>query len=181
MDIPLVNQTVEMMNPVVQQEQVQQNPIIELAGKKAIQAVEKTEGKLNDVQKYIVEHEGFVSGEYLDTKGVKTSGVGQTGEFQDMSFKETFDTLEKEAKRLIPKYDKLSTKKKKAIMSLMYRGDLQQSPNTRDLINKGKFKEASIELLDHEEYRGLKQIESETGQRSGIAKRLEEMPLNFLK
>ena len=33
MDIPLVNQTVEMMNPVVQQEQVQQNPIIELASK----------------------------------------------------------------------------------------------------------------------------------------------------
>ena len=113
MDIPLVNQTVEMMNPVVQQEQVQQNPIIELAGKKAIQAVEKTGGKLNDVQKYIVEHEGFVSGEYEDTKGIKTSGVGQTGEFQDMSFKETFDTLEKEAKRLIPKYDKLSTKRKK--------------------------------------------------------------------
>jgi GH24 family phage-related lysozyme (muramidase) len=143
-------------------------------GKNAISRVEKDEGELNSLQEYVVEHEGFVGGEYKDTKNIVTSGVGQTGKYKNMTFKEVFKIHQEEAKRYVPKFDSLSEKQQKALMSLVYRGDLQKSPTFRDRVNEGNFEQAAIELLDHKEYREYKRIAREGGNVSGIIGRLEE-------
>ena len=72
-------------------------------GKNAISRVEEDEGELNSLQEYVVEHEGFVGGEYKDTKNIVTSGVGQTGKYKNMTFKEVFKIHQEEAKRYVPK------------------------------------------------------------------------------
>jgi GH24 family phage-related lysozyme (muramidase) len=143
-------------------------------GKNAISRVEEDEGELNSLQEYVVEHEGFVGGEYKDTKNIVTSGVGQTGKYKNMTFKEVFKIHQEEAKRYVPKFDSLSEKQQKALMSLVYRGDLQKSPTFRDRVNEGNFEQAAIELLDHKEYREYKRIAREGGNVSGIIGRLEE-------
>jgi GH24 family phage-related lysozyme (muramidase) len=143
-------------------------------GKDAVNKVIQIEGKLNSLQEYVVREEGFVDGNYLDTKNIVTSGVGQTGKYKNMTFKEVFKIHQEEAKRYVPKFDSLSEKQQKALMSLVYRGDLQKSPTFRDRVNEGNFEQAAIELLDHKEYREYKRIAKEGGDVSGIIGRLEE-------
>ena len=143
-------------------------------GRDAVNKVVKREGALTSDQEYVVEHEGFVGGEYKDTKGISTSGVGQTGKYKDMTFKEVFKIHQEEAKRYVPKFDSLSENQQKALMSLVYRGDLQKSPTFRKRVNEGNFEQAAVELLDHEEYREYKRIAKEGGKVSGIIGRLEE-------
>tara|TARA_R110002153_G_scaffold272864_1_gene442286 strand:- start:1366 stop:1917 length:552 start_codon:yes stop_codon:yes gene_type:complete len=146
------------------------HPIRTLYGKDAINRVVQDEGDVDDVQKYVIVHEGFVDGAYKDTKDITTSGVGQTGKYMDMTFKQTYDIHFQDAQRMIPDLDKMSKERQKAIMSLAYRGDLAKSPTFRDLVNEGKFEEASVELLNHEEYEGYKK--NDPG--NGIIHRLEE-------
>ena len=143
-------------------------------GAQAVQMVEQREGALDPIQQLVVKHEGYVAGVYKDSKGIETSGVGQTGKYMDMSFKESYDVHLQDAKRFITNYDSLNEKQQMAILSLAYRGDLQQSPTFRKHVNNGEFEKASKELLNHEEYNQLKQQEKETGKKSGITKRLEE-------
>lgn len=161
-------------NPPAQVSKVTDRHPTKYAGASAVNKVEELEGTLDPIQKYVVEHEGYVDGVYEDTKGIKTSGVGQTGKYMDMSFKDSYDEFIQLTKSYIPSYDTMSESRQKALMSLAYRGDLKLSPTFRDLVNEGKFDEAAIELLNHEEYKQLKQKEKETGKRSGITKRLEE-------
>lgn len=144
------------------------------AGASAVNKVAELEGYLDPIQKYVVEHEGYVDGVYEDTKGIKTSGVGQTGKYMDMSFKDSYNEFVDLTKNYIPSYDKLSENQQKALLSLAYRGDLKLSPTFRDHVNAGEFEKASVELLNHDEYKQLKQKEKETGKKSGITKRLEE-------
>ena len=59
-------------------------------------------------------------------------------------------------REFIKNYDSLSPTLQSELIQLNYRGDLEQSPNTRRLINEGKFREAAKELLNHEEYKALK-------------------------
>ena len=73
----------------------------------AVREVIKREGNLDAVQKYIVQHEGFVAGDYTDTKGISTSGVGQTGIYKGKTFKETYDIHKQKAKKLVPAFDNL--------------------------------------------------------------------------
>lgn len=146
------------------------HPTKTLYGKDAINRVIQDEGDVDDVQKYVIVHEGFVDGAYQDTKDITTSGVGQTGKYRDMTFKQTYDIHYQDAKRMIPNLDKMSKERQKAIMSLAYRGDLVKSPTFRGLINEGKFQEASVELLNHEEYEGYKKNDPD----NGIIHRLEE-------
>ena len=139
-------------------------------GKDAVNQVVKREGELTPEQKYVVEHEGFVDGEYKDTKGISTSGVGQTGKYKDMSFKKVFKIHKDEAKRYVPKFDSLSENRQKALMSLIYRGDMKKDYKWVKHLNKGDYEKASVELLNHEEYKGL----LKTNPKSGIIGRLEE-------
>lgn len=143
-------------------------------GAEAVRKVEEREGALDPIQRIVVEHEGYVAGVYKDTKGIETSGVGQTGKYMDMTFKQSYDAHLQDAKRFITNYDSLNEKQQMAILSLAYRGDLQQSPTFRKHVNNGEFEKASAELLNHEEYNQLKQQEKDTGRKSGITKRLEE-------
>ena len=59
-------------------------------------------------------------------------------------------------------------------MSLMYRGDIKKNHNWLKLFNKGQYKKASKELLNHKEYKDLVKRKQLTGKDSGIIKRLEE-------
>jgi GH24 family phage-related lysozyme (muramidase) len=138
-----------------------------LYGNDAIKEVERKEGPLNNVERYIVKHEGYVKGEYLDTKGIRTGGVGQTGKWLTKSFVETFQHHEFECAKLVPMYALLEESVRMALMSLMYRGDLQQSPNFRKLFNQGDILAACEELLDHKEY-----LDPDTP--TGIKRRLKE-------
>ena len=127
-------------------------------------AVEKMEAllgvKFNEVQKSIIRLEGYSTVPYYATEaekdaGIVTIGAGQTGKIKDnqftgfanMSFSEAFNTLKKELIDYIPDYKKYPVAVQKALMSAMYRGDLQKAPTTRRLINEGKFQEASQHFL----------------------------------
>jgi len=124
-----------------------------LHGQKAVDKVEELEGELTPVQRRIVELEGYVPTEYEDTKGIVTKGVGQTGNYMDMSFKEVAEIHEDVARNLINDYDELPVELQAELAQLAYRGDLQQSNQTVALFNKGKYEEASVELLNNKEFK----------------------------
>ena len=125
-------------------------------GMQAIEAVEELEGPLNLKQKRVVELEGFVGVPYLDTKGITSYGVGQTGEFIDKTFKESFAAHEAKARDLVEVYDELPENVQAELVQAAYRGDLQQSPKFRKLLNEKRFSEAAVEFLDHEEFKNPK-------------------------
>mgnify|MGYP003647359600 CR=1 FL=1 len=135
---------------------------IVLYGQDAVDRVRKMERgrKLSKAEDTVIREEGFVDRVYTDTKGVKTFGVGQTGKYMGMPFKDVFKIHEDDARKLIPSYD---------IMSAAYRGDLQQSPTFRKLFNKGDYKKAAKEFLDNKDYR--KSLEAGTG----VAGRMERV------
>ena len=102
-------------------------------GDAAVAKVTELEGKLTPLEEAIVREEGFVDGVYDDDaatsgigkKNIKTRGVGQTGKFMDMTFKESLAAKVTETKKLIPDYDSLDEGQKQAMVSLHYRGDLR--------------------------------------------------------
>ena len=123
-----------------------------LHGNAAIKAIEAKEGKLSPEQRYVALKEGYVDGDYLDHKGIPTRGVGQTGKYRYMTYKEAFSALEEECKKFIPAYPLLSSKMRCVIMSAFYRGDIQQSPKFRRLFNEHRYEDAAKEFLCHKEY-----------------------------
>lgn len=144
-------------------------PTKTLHGMAAIRAVESKEGPLTPEQRYVALKEGYVDGDYEDHKGIITRGVGQTGRFRFMSYKEAFNELEKEmCKRFIPSYPEQPEPVRCVLMSAFYRGDIQQSPKFRRLFNKGEYEDAAYEFLDHKEY-----LNANTPKQ--IKKRLEEV------
>ena len=124
-----------------------------LHGKQAIAAIEKKEGrKLSYKECRVVVLEGYVDGIYTDTKGIKTSGVGQTGKWIKKSFEESFKYHEELTVKLVPSYHKLSEELQAELVQSTYRGDLGLSPNAVALFNKGKYTEAAREFLRNKEY-----------------------------
>tara|TARA_R110000737_G_scaffold252213_3_gene261726 strand:- start:19 stop:519 length:501 start_codon:yes stop_codon:yes gene_type:complete len=124
-----------------------------LHGKQAINAIEKKEKrKLSYKECRVVELEGYVDGIYTCSKGVKTTGVGQTGKWLTKTFKESFQYHEKLTKKLIPTYNKLPEKLQAELVQSTYRGDLGGSPSAVALFNKGKFILAAQEFLRNDEY-----------------------------
>ena len=57
-----------------------------------------------------------------------------------------------EIKKLIPKFDSFPASAQTAIFGEFYRGSVGGSPKTVELINEGKFGEASKEFLRNKEY-----------------------------
>lgn len=137
-------------------------------GEDAISQVVEREGELTPAQRAIVMEEGFVDGEYADTKGISTVGVGQTGEFKDMSFKDSFEIQQQRAKRYIKDFDNLPEEMQTELMIAQYRGDLGGSPAFRRLINEGNYADAAEEYLDNKEYQ-------DPNTPTGIKKRFERM------
>ena len=68
------------------------------------------------------------------------------------------DILEYEsrARRAFSNFDSFPGYLREALVDGFYRGDLTGSPKTRKLINEGKFYDASVEYLNHSEYRSAK-------------------------
>ena len=130
-----------------------------LHGKQAINAIEKKEKrKLSYKECRVVELEGYVDGIYTCSKGVKTTGVGQTGKWLTKTFKESFQYHEKLTKKLIPTYNKLPEKLQAELVQSTYRGDLGGSPSAVALFNKGKFKNIRYYESDFGEQVKAKQI-----------------------
>ena len=126
------------------------------AGQAAVAEVERRIGReLDAVEEHIVEEEGFVVGRYYDdaTPPVETAGVGQTGDYITQDFSDVIDSFEDEVRGFIPSYENQPEDVQIALMSALFRGDLQQSPTFRDLFNAGQYAEAADEFLNHEEYR----------------------------
>jgi len=143
-----------------------------LHGKAAIAAVEKVEGKLTPIQRHVVSLEGYSTGDYDDTKGISTGGVGQVGLHKGKPFKEVFAIFEEQARNTISGYDSLPLYLRKELVQSAYRGDLGLSPNTVKLFNKGSFSDASKEFLINNEYVSEKAKEKD-GKTSHIAKRMK--------
>lgn len=144
-------------------------------GESAIKQVEKDEGSLTATQKHLVTLEGYVRGEYQDTKGITTRGVGQTGKFADMTFKQSFDVHVRRTKSRIRNFDTYPDFVKQELIQAEYRGDLGNSPKFMSLLNAGNFSEAAEEFLDVDEYRDS--LEDGTG----IATRMEMVRDALLK
>ena len=141
-----------------------------LYGDDAVKQVEKLEGRpLTYDEQFVVREEGFVNAPYKDTKGIITYGVGQTGNWINKSFSEAYEAHKEEARKLIPSFDNLSKELQAALMSAVYRGDLQQSPDFRKLFNAGKYIEASKEFLDNDDYR------ASVKSGDGVHKRMERV------
>lgn len=136
-------------------------------GADAVNQVELAEGPLSPIERTIVEDEGYADGAYLDTKGIPTRGVGQTGEYSSMSAKEAIADKTQQTRNVIPAFDNLDVDVQAQLVSAMYRGDLAQSPKALSLFNEGKYAEAADEFLDNDEYR--------TTQHPAIQRRMERV------
>ena len=138
-------------------------------GKQAVKKVEEQIGRpLSYIEKRIVEEEGYAEGEYKDTKGFITSGVGQINEYKNKSFEETVAAHVKEAKRLIPNLDQFPEEVQAELIQATYRGDIGESPKAIKKLNEGDFTGFAEEFLNNDEYRS-----DETSQ--GIKKRMEKV------
>jgi GH24 family phage-related lysozyme (muramidase) len=146
---------------------------------------------VSEAFKVIRKHEGFKAEPYLDSKNNWTVGIGTLiGKGKDADLKASpyygkkinEATAQKIAvadinkkidlvKGLIgpDKFDTFSPQLQAQIVSGAYRGDITGSPKTLSLLREGKFKEASKEFLDNEEYRTAK------ASKSGVAGRMEEV------
>jgi len=122
-------------------------------GKEAIKKVEEKEGrKLSYVEKRVVEEEGYVPSLYKDGKGNITFGVGQTGEFINKSFNDTFKAHLKRLRAKIPSYDSETEEVKAELMSAEYRGDVGKNHNWVKEFNAGNRFSASKEFLKNRDY-----------------------------
>jgi GH24 family phage-related lysozyme (muramidase) len=126
---------------------------------------------------------------YQDSKGHWTIGVGhyiapeKLGQFRgrtlsDKQIDELFESdLQKRttvAKQLLGEdvFAQLPTPTKVAVIDGVFRGDLSGSPKALELIRQGRFEEAAVEYLDHNEYR--KSVASNrAGKPHGVAARME--------
>jgi len=104
-------------------------------------------------QMELIAWEGFATEPYKDNKGIRTSGVGQTGEYINVPFTDVYKIFEDKLRKAIPKYDSFSPDLKSALVIGKYRGDLGNQ--TISLLNKGNFIGASREFLDHREYKKM--------------------------
>ena len=124
-----------------------------LHGKQAIAAIEKKEDrKLSYKERRVVMLEGYVDGVYTDTKGIKTSGVGQTGKWLKKSFEQSFKYHEQLTEKLVPSYNGLEEALQAELVQSTYRGDLGLSPNAVALFNKGNYTDAARAFLRNNEY-----------------------------
>jgi hypothetical protein len=122
-------------------------------GNDAVRKVEELEGRtLSPMEQRVVVEEGYVDGLYSDSKGIPTRGVGQTGEYADKSFSETFSAHVDRARDRITNFDSLPEYLRAELVQSEYRGGLGKSPEAVELLNAGKPMEAAAEFLNNKEY-----------------------------
>ena len=81
-----------------------------------------------------------------------------------------------EIRKLIPKFDSFPASTQTAIFGEFYRGSIGGSPKTVELINEGKFGEASKEFLRNKEYINRVKL-----YRRGIGPRMEKVSSELMK
>jgi len=91
-----------------------------------------------------------------------------TEEEADTLLREDIKDRLPQIRRRIPKFDSFPEDLQVSLLGAFFRGSLGGSPETIRLINQEKFKEASKEFLDHDEYRNA--VERN---RAGIRPRME--------
>lgn len=137
-------------------------------GREAVAKVTEKLGRpLSYLERRIVEEEGYADKKYKDTKGIVTFGVGQTGEFKDKSFDETFNIHLNRARKRINNFDELPETVQAELLQAEYRGDLGGSPKFVKLFNAGQYTDAAKEFLNNKEYKTTKY--------SGIKNRMERV------
>ena len=129
---------------------------------------------------FLKDEEGLLLTAKIPTKGDRlTIGHGHASanvkSGQTITEEEADTLLRKDIKdrlpqirRRIPKFDSFPEDLQVALLGEFFRGSLGGSPETIRLINQEKFKEASKEFLDHDEYRNA--VERN---RAGIRPRME--------
>ena len=160
----------QVEKPVVTESQVETKP---------------SEGFEQALAKRLISLEGFEDTAYRATKGEEflTIGYGHYGpdvkENQKVTEQQALDLLYSDIrerlpaiKESIPVFDDLSQQLQVEIAQSWFRGGMSGSPKTINLINEGKFEEASREFLDNEEYRTAR----EKG-RAGIIPRMQAVSL----
>ena len=131
-------------------------------GADAITKVSENLGRpLTYAEQRVVAEEGYRATPYLDTKGVTTQGVGQTGEWIEKGFDAAFQHHVERARNRIPTLDNLPEDLKAEIIQAEYRGDLGTSPKFVGFMNEGSYEEASQEFLRNDDYE--KSIKEGTG------------------
>ena len=140
-----------------------------LYGAEAQAAARKLLGRdLTPQENQIVSSEGYNSGTYMDTKGIPTTGFGQTGEYSGIPFDQVVNTFEQKTRGIVPAYDTLPQALQLRLLDSTYRGGLSGSPATLKLANSGQWGAAADEFLNNKEYR----LAVESG--SGVATRMKE-------
>ena len=125
---------------------------------------------LKDLKQEIRDREGFEEKAYK-IKGEKhwTIGYGFYGpnvkEGDTMTKEEAEKRLQKEVAdriktldTLLPDVKNMNKDAQRAIFSEHYRGSIEQSPKTRELINRGNYKKAAVEFLNNEQYRNAEKL-----------------------
>ena len=149
-----------------------------LAGDQAIYAIETNQKvKLTEPQKEVVRVEGYVPGFYKDLKGNITKGVGQTGEYINETFVETFNKHQKKAENIMGPLNVYPVAIQSLLMKAVYRGDM--APNHRWVheFKKGNFEKAAADFLVNNEYLQYKR----KGITNGITKRFEDIHTTLLE
>jgi len=82
----------------------------------------------------------------------------------------------KSIRKALPSFSSFPESLQDAIFSEHYRGSIMQSPNTRRLINEGKYREAADEFLDNDQYRT-----AEADGIPGIRPRMERVTRELIK
>jgi GH24 family phage-related lysozyme (muramidase) len=124
--------------------------------------------ELTPQEAQIVSSEGYNAGSYIDTKGVPTTGFGQTGEYSGIPFDQVVNSFEQKTRGIVPSYDTLPQELQLRLLDSTYRGGLSGSPATLKLLNSGQWESAADEFLDNDEYR------TAVKSKSGVASRMEE-------
>lgn len=123
-------------------------------GKKAVEAAEKHLGrKLKPEERRACYLEGFSDEIYLDTKGIETFGMGQTGEWITKGLEAALIHHEVRVLNRLRDYHNYPEYLRCELYQAEYRGDLGHSPAACKLINSREFGKAAIEFLDNAEYR----------------------------
>ena len=101
----------------------------------------------------LIEWEGYSDEIYYDSKGIPTTGVGQTGRYAEMGYPDVFRIEKARLIRYTPTLSTLPEHVQDALIVANYRGDWKQSPKARKLFKDGRYAEAAEEYLDNAEYR----------------------------
>ncbi len=123
-------------------------------GKEACDVLEAKEHiLLTEMERRVVMCEGYATEPYEDTKGILTSGCGQTGYWIDKPFRDAFNTHADRAAARFPDWRLMPTYLKTELVASEYRGDLGLSRKACEHIRNGRWEAAAGEFLDNNEYR----------------------------